>query len=77
MPEPQYESAVQAWLDHPATVQEVAMVRKKVPDVSQYQAILLALGVQILAALEVYGTEVEPPEEFPDPNDDDEPWRIR
>ena len=73
----EHESAVQAWLDHPATVAEVEVVKKKIPMVSQYQAVMLALGVQILAALEVYGTEVEPPEEFPDPNDDDEPWRIR
>lgn len=74
MPDPQYESAVQAWLDQDDTIREVAMVQKKIPHVSQYQAVMLALGVQILAALEVYGAEEPPPQEFPE-SEDNEPWK--
>ena len=77
---PDHESAVQAWLDSPDTLREIEVALKKVPNISYQQAVMLALGVEILASLNVYGTD-EPCEECQreaeEQDDDGEPWKGR
>jgi hypothetical protein len=75
------DSVIQAWWDHPGTIAEIAMAHKKIPDLSIYQAAMFALGVQILAAIELTPT-IDPCEcddcqrkAMLEDEDDDEPWK--
>jgi hypothetical protein len=74
------DSVIQAWWDHPGTIAEIAMAHKKIEGLSIYQAAMFALGVQILAAIEL--TPTMDPCECDDcqrkamlEDEDDEPWK--
>lgn len=96
----QSDTAVEAWLSRPATKAEVDAAilyfRRYHPGgggtvsdtITEFQATIFALGIEILAALEMYAADPEPeepdPEEprlggfSPDDDDDDddpEPWK--
>ena len=54
------ESAVAAWLDQPSTKREIAIAQCRLSlmgrEVSTYDATMFALGIEILSALNIYGT---------------------
>lgn len=82
------ESAVAAWLDDPSTRREIAIAQSRLAllqydpnrpqSVPIFQAVMLALGVELLASLDIYGGGPQPMDE-PDEDDDDdnESWRRR
>lgn len=74
------ESAVAAWLDAKETKREIKVAHKRLLAMqSTLDPILLAMLVEILAALNVYGSpDPEPgdPEDLLlDDGEDDEPWK--
>lgn len=75
------ESAVAAWLDDAGTQREVAIARKRLALLGgdPSHAWVLALLIEILANLNVYGDPTNPDGEavieFPDEDDDMEPWQ--
>ena len=74
------ESAVAAWLDNASTKKEIAIARQRLAKMgSGADAVLFALGIEILAALEIYGcdTETDADSPYSDLDDDDLPWRSR
>jgi hypothetical protein len=80
----EHESAAGAWLDHPDTQREVAIIQSRFPYWSPFQHYIFALGIEMLANLNVYGgpTEIldlttDPDKllDMVDPDDEDEPWR--
>jgi hypothetical protein len=81
MPPDEHESAAAAWLDLPETQREIAIVQRRFKDWSSYEVAQFVLSMQMLVALEVYGSEeieIDPNQiilpEIPD-EDPPEPWR--
>lgn len=74
----EHESAFAAWLDSPETKREMDIIRRRLDyDISEYEAIQLALQMEILVAMNVYRDEEsditieinKPPEDEIDPAD--------
>jgi len=72
------ESAVSAWLSNADTKREIAIAKRHLAVIGgdPAQAWILAIAVEILAALNVYEmtTLTEVTDELPEP-EDDEPWK--
>ena len=75
----EHESAVAAWLDSPETKRELDIMRERFPNWTEFQRVQIALSMEILTALDVYGSETITLAEIPPPPppDDDppEPWK--
>ena len=88
-------TTVESWLTRPGTKAEIEAAKahfkkynpscggRVVDEITDFQATMFALGIEILAALEMYGGDEPTPEEefvdlpIEDEDDDDEPWRGR
>jgi hypothetical protein len=70
------ESAVAAWLDDAGTKRELTIARRRLAQLGcdPAHAWLLALGIEILANLNIYG-EPENRTDFPDEDDEDDVWK--
>lgn len=73
------ESAFAVWYEDLATKREMEIVSRKIPGLTEFQRIVLALQMQILVAVNVYGDD-----DLPGPitgsgqtggDDEDEPWK--
>jgi hypothetical protein len=72
------ESAVAAWLDHADTRREMQIIKDRFPRWSDYQVTTMALMMELVVALNIYGSPTATTEtliELPDDDEDDEPWR--
>jgi hypothetical protein len=69
------ESAVAAWLEHADTRREMQIIQSRFPKWNDYQVTTMALMMELVVALNIYGspTLTELPKD--DDEDDDEDWR--
>jgi hypothetical protein len=67
----EHESAVAAWLDSPETLRELAILRDRFPEWTEFQRTQIALSMEILAALNVYEGEPDITIEINKPAEDE------
>jgi hypothetical protein len=78
----EHESASAEWLDHPSTQREIAVVKARYPNWTEFEVIMFVLQMEVLVDLNVYGSKIDDeadPDrllEMVDPDEeDDEPWK--
>ena len=59
MPESEHESAVAAWLDNADTKREFKIIQDRFPRWNEYEVTTMALLMEIVVALNVYGSGVD------------------
>jgi hypothetical protein len=70
------ESAVAAWLEHADTRREMEIIKNRFPRWSDYQVTTMALMMELVVALNIYGSPTtEKLIEIEDEDDPPEPWR--
>jgi hypothetical protein len=77
------ESAVAAWLEHADTRREMQIIQSRFPKWNDYQVTTMALMMELVVALNIYGSpsqvELTATDEklldLEDDDDDKEPWR--
>jgi hypothetical protein len=77
------ESAAAAWLDHADTRREIQIIKDRFPRWNDYQVTTMALMMELVVALNIYGSPTGTVElrELPKDDDDEdgtidsEPWR--
>ena len=76
MPE-EHESAAAAWLDNPGTRREMEIISDRFPNWDQYQVTSIVLLMELMVALNIYGSPtILTLTDDPDDDDDDkEEWQ--
>lgn len=76
MPQPdETESATAAWLDNASTKREIEIIAQRYPEFTRWNCVMLALQIEILAGLNIYGVYEGPDEVEEEEDETDEPWQ--